>query len=279
MRLFSTAWQCIAFGLFSSMAASAPYGIVNFNVNASPIPTKQAHPATLYGCNTAVNTSLYWGTNNQVVANIPYGKHFSKSAKKHYHVTKYYIASPPIPLVPPGKIEITNIGLVTPDRFVFQGEKPAQIVDLDYRVLQPVYLDHVEFDFNFIPPFSFSGSLPKTCAELGVKTIVVDVHCPRFPWQNGALGASGIGPIKDEKMKNLFFLPKMTQQSEPLQCHATVLDDIMLEHKVHFLVDDKMYKTVHLNDYLKKPKQPRKSISLVCERRTQDDIPPGCRKG
>lgn len=246
---------------------AADSGIVNFNLGRSPIEDSPVQPVTLYGCNKVVNSNLFWNTDNQIVGHIPYGKYVSKS-KKPYYVSKYYIASPPAfrkGEKSNSKKQQPYIGLVTPDSFTFHGEKPAQIVYFDYRILNPTYLTFVSVDYQH------NNDKGETCEDLGVDLIPVNTTCADFPWRNGALGASGIGEITQKN--NDIFLPLRKKGSLPLQCDVTILDDILLDFEIFFMSKNSgKTKTVSLTEYHKRNKE----LKLLCFPRGKNNIPSGC---
>lgn len=251
---------------------SSQSGILNVNVGRSPTIDDVPQPVSLYGCNnTVVETQVYWDTQNQILGAIPYGSRMSESGKE-YVVSKYYIASPPawrttkqIENAAAKKDAQPFIGLVTPDNFTFTGSKPAQIVNFDYRILMPTYLEHVQVDFNW------SEDEVLSCAEQGVTSIPINTECPNFPWRAGAEGASGIGLLNTDG--STAFLPTLKKHEDPLQCSVTLLNDIMLDHKVFFSTDEGLKETINLTQY----QAESKTMKLVCVERLPEDIPAGCR--
>lgn len=246
-------------------------GWLNVNVGSSPTISDVPQPVSLYGCNnTVVETQVYWDTQNQIIGAIPYGLRLSESGKE-YVVSKYYIASPPAwrnkdqtESAAAKKDAQPFIGLVTPDNFTFNGPKPAQIVDFDYRILMPTYLKNVPVDFNWSEDDILS------CAEQGVTSIPINTVCPNFPWRIGAEGASGIGLLNTSG--STAFLPFLKPNSNPLQCTTTLLRDIMLDHEVFFATDEGLVDTIDLTQYHTE----QKAMRLVCIPRAEDDIPVGC---
>ncbi len=251
---------------------SSQSGILNVNVGRSPAIEDVPQPVSLYGCNnTVVETQVFWNTQNQILGEIPYGSRMS-DAGKEYVVSKYYIASPPawrttkqIENAAAKKDAQPFIGLVTPDSFTFTGMKPAQIVNFDYRILMPTYLEHIQVDFNW------SEDEVLSCAEQGVTAIPINTACPNFPWRAGAEGASGIGLLNTDG--STAFLPTLKKDEDPLQCSVTLLNDIMLDHKVFFSTDEGLKETINLTQYHAE----KKTMNLVCVERLPDDIPAGCR--
>lgn len=252
---------------FTTTISSAESGIVNFNLGKSPVNDPPVQSATLLGCNTVVNTDLFWNTDNQIVGNIPYGEQKTESGTP-YHVNKYYVVSPPAfrkGSAPNSDKQRPFIGLVTPDRFTFRGDKPAQIVYFDYRILKPTYLTHVQVDY------SHKNNNGNSCTDLKVDLVPINTHCKDFQWRNGALGGAGIGTTT--QANNKIFLPLEGEKKTPLHCEVTILDDILLEHKIHFVSSSgEKTKTADLTQYHKNNEQ----LKLVCETRPANALPPGC---
>jgi len=258
----------ISFLLITTITNAADKGVINFNLGKSPVNDSPVQAVTLYGCNQVINSNLFWDTDNQIVGNIPYGWHKTESGKK-YHVSRYYIASPPAfrkGSPPSSSKQQPYIGLVTPDTFTFEGKKPGQIVYFDYRILEPTYLDFVSIDYQH------KNDHGDSCASLGVDLIPVNTQCENFPWRNGALGASGIGEITQDS--NRVFLPLKGEAKQPLQCKVTILDDILLDHKVFIATKNgKKKKTVSLTKY----HEHDNSIKLICLKRDEEERPAGCK--
>jgi len=238
-------------------------GIINFNVGSSPVGSELPQSVTLYGCNNMqFSTQVSWDGQNQVVRDVPRGFALSESGQE-YFIGKYYIASPPAFRSPTNKKD-PYIGLVTPDRFTFQGDLPAQIVNLDYNILQATYLKDVPVDFNYS-----EGGVP-SCNTQNVTAIPINTECEDFPWKAGAKGASGIGQLNNNG--GTAFLPFLDKGKNPLQCNVTLLDDVVLNHEVYFSSGQGLTKTINLTAFHNKSK----TMKLVCVPREPDDIPVGC---
>ncbi|WP_420387066.1 hypothetical protein [Roseivirga sp.] len=264
------------------------FGYVNFNLGESPVKPPQRHELSLYGCNTEVTTrervwngekNLEWGVDNQVFTDVPYG--YREEEGRRYFVSKYYMASPPVMEMMNGgesSNEQAIIGLVIPDRFTFFGEKPVQIVNLNYNILRKVYLNYVNVDYYYKVDKD-----QMSCGDMGVDLIPLNIQCKDFEWLNksetepifDARGASGIGRLRNEKGQNQVFLPSYQPNGEEcLDCTITILDDILLKHEVFFVMDDGYSKTISLTDFYQKNGQ-NKSIPLACAPRFE--LPEGCK--
>lgn len=241
-------------------------GLVSFNTGRSPVEDSAVQGVSLFGChNTQVDASLFWDTEGQVVGHIPYGPRESNG--KRYFLSKYYVASPPVFRHEPKKMP-PFIGLVIPDRFTFQGERPAQIVNLDYRILEPTFLHLVNANFDY----TVDGLA--SCRIQGVEAIPINTECSDFPWRNGALGASGIGQLTADG--GAAFVPSQKENEEFLQCNVTLLDDVVLNAEVFFVsgeAGDRKTKSLNLTELLKSGGR----MNLICIPRAPDDVPAGCR--
>lgn len=254
-------------------------GYVNFNLEPSPIGSDKRQEVSLYGCNTHITTTatigdLRWDTDNQVLPDVPHG--YQQKGDQIYYVSKYYMASPPVFLAPPSDAKKpVIIGLVVPDRFTFYGEKPVQIVHLDYNILKPVFLSYVNVDYDYE-----EGEYP-SCASQGVDLVPLNIQCADFAWLNTeeapllreARGASGIAYIKNDSINSRIFLPHYEPGAGYLNCEITVLDDILPNHEVFFLTEDGPRKQLNLTEfYLKHPLN--EEVRLVCKAR--ETLPEGC---
>lgn len=245
-------------------------GIINFDVGRSPGDNDLPQPVTLFGCNNTIFRALVnWEMPNQVFGDVTYGASVSKSGKK-YFVAKYYIASPPAYLGSKYQGEV-YLGLVTPDRFVFQGRRPAQIVNMDYQILKPISLKEVNVDFNY------SGQGEPSCLSRNVTSIPINTACKDLPWKAGAEGASGIGHLKLLNDSAQVFLPILNADTEqPAQCDVTLLDDVMLDHEVYFVSDGNKTNSRSKTVSLTKHYLERRDLKLICMPRKPSDIPAGC---
>ena len=261
-------------------------GYVNFNLAPEPILNAGRQELSLYGCNTQISTrdiefngatNLEWGKDNQIYPNVPYG--WREDQRKRYFISKYYMASPPVQhLLDQGAQsddQLVDIGLVIPDRFTFFGEKPVQIVHLNYSILQHVYLNFVDVDFDY--KYGVNPSLN----ELGVDFVPINIQCPDFAWSDpktgskleGAKGASGIGRLRSEDGTSKVFLPSYKPDSEFLDCQITILDDILLHFEVFFVTEHGLKKTMNLTEF--HTRFPEGKIKLFARQRV--DLPAGCR--
>ncbi len=274
---------------------SQTYGYVNFSLESSSIQPQKGHRhqgITLFACNTIITNDsvehwkgnpkgLEWNKNNQVFSNMPYGYQLDKKTNAPYYVSKYYIASPPVFHANQKDKSTTktlyDIGIVTPDEFVFKGDKPVQKVYMDYDVLRLMYIEYipVEFDASF--------DLWK------VDIVPFKVECIDFHWlekesYDGAMGASGIGYLdrNTASLKKLF-LPfykiedmEYTETSY-LDCEVTILNDILFHHEIFFIINGEKKRSINLKEFYELyHTDENMKITLHCEYR--DELPCGCKE-
>jgi len=280
----------------STVIAQQKTGYVNFNLGETTLKTKKNHPITLYGCNTSITTnskywkgpkSFKWNKANQIISGIPFGYQKDSKNGEPYHISKYYIASPPLIKLANANDSINNpntlydIGIITPDEFVFNGEKPVQMVYLDYNILKTMHIKYLKVEMGH----SFE--------RLDIDLIPFKVECNNFPWIDkkgiditDAKGASGIGEIKrDSTNISRLFLPyyyendtnssqKPENSKKYVNCKVTILNDILFHHEIFFMVDGKKRKSINLKDYYYNHGD--RTITLHAEYRKE--LPSGCRK-
>lgn len=261
-------------------------GYLNFNLEKNSQKDTSRQTLSVFGCNTSITVnskfwhgpkSFEWNKPNQVLSGIPFGHQTDSVTKEPFYISKYYIASPPV--FHASGIKDTNtlydIGLVTPDEFELRGDKPAQLVYLNYDVLQPMYIEYF--------PLTFDTSFQR----LGVSLVPFKVECKDFPWSDSsrvpaARGASGIGAI-DRKSGDTarLFLPyyyahdpkegkRSPGKKKYLDCEVNILNDILFHYEVYFKVNGKKYSSINLKDF----QGQHPTILLCCEYR--EKLPCGC---
>ena len=262
-------------------------GYVNFSLGKNTLANKKTHSITLFGCNTNViakgknwngPNSFQWETSNQVLSGIPYGDQIDSITGKTYYVSKYYIASPPVlKFDETGKMNsntLYDIGLVTPHEFSYDGNAPVQMVYLDYNILKPMHVDYIAIKFDT----SFDS--------LKVGYVPFRVECDDLPWIDtkrikNAKGGSGIGSLKkgDLHAEKLFlpyyFLDKSNNDRKYLNTKVTLLNDVLLNYKIKFIVGKDSLESINLKDFYFNPNK-TKSLRVIAVKRT--DIPSGCVK-
>ncbi len=265
---------------------STTTGYVNFNMETSTLPTEyqtKGQGVTLMGCNTFISNAdstywnqapngLKWECRDQVFHNLPYGYRIDSITNAPYFVSKYYIASPPV--IKKEKQSKFDIGIVTPDNFVFKGNKPVQYVYMNYNILELTEIQYIPIIFDS------SFDLWK------VSKVPFTVECKNFPWldqsnYNQAQGASGIGYLDKEvlQLKQLF-LPYqskkgfLSETEKYLDCKVTILNDILFHHEIYFKVDGVKTYSINLKDYFLNNNQ--KPITFYCDYR--NELGCGCKE-
>lgn len=260
---------------------------VSFNLGKNTLNNTKPTTITLFGCNTNVvapsenwngPTTFLWETPDQVLSGIPYGDQVDSKTKKPYYVSKYYIASPPIlKFDKTGQMNsntLYDIGIVTPEEFSFDGKNPVQKAYLDYSILKPMHIDYINIKFD------------KSFDSLHVGYVPFRVECNDLPWietdrVKGGSGASGIGSLKkDTPHANQLFLPyyfedKAEDDRKYLDTKVTLLNDILLNYKIKFVVGKDSLEIINLKDFYFKPNRPD-SLKIVAIKR--NDVPNGCIK-
>jgi hypothetical protein len=256
-------------------------GFLSFNFGTTTFPPNKYQKVSIFGCNTILTDSVLTqnphnskGRNpNQVLSGVPCGWQIDQGTKESYYVSKYYIASPPIVKKLMGDT-LYDLGIVTPDEFDLIGDKPVQLVYMDYNVLKPLYIEYlpIEFDASF--------------KNFDTATVPFQVECKGFPWLDtnglqGAKGASGIGYLKNNVMHTgRLFLPyyykegKSTNDSVKvyLDCQVTILNDILFHQEVFFKIDDTLFSSINLKDY----KDRRQKLKF--SRKYKKELPCGCKE-
>ncbi|MDH7447140.1 hypothetical protein [Aquimarina sp. 2201CG14-23] len=270
-------------------------GYVNFNVGTSKIKPQKEYKhqgVTLFGCNTIISNKnienwsaapngLEWHKKNQVFTNLPYGYQIDKKTNAPYYVSKYYIASPPVfhrdEKGKPNKNTEYDIGIATPNEFVFEGDKPVQQVYLDYDILKLMKIKYI--------PVVFDASFDLWKVDI----VPFKVECKDFPWLDKELyseakGASGIGSL-NRKIPPLtrLFLPyyedawTINEGKQFLDCEVTILNDILFHHEIYFKINGEKKYSINLKDFYNNHKNDTKmEITLYCEYR--DELPCGCKE-
>lgn len=280
-------------------------GYINFNLQNSTLANDTIHQISLYGCNTSITLNkkavsgpkgikgpngFKWKKDNQIVSGVPFGHQIDNDQNKFY-ISKYYIASPPLigkgektknnslkKLNTPITDTIYDIGLITPDNFIFNGEKPVQMVYLNYNILKPVFIEYVNIAFD-------NTFIEKKDKPL-VKQVPFKVECKDFPWINtkeikNATGATGIGAFdstikKVGQQPNRLFLPYYYNNNNEkvyLDCKVTLLNDIILNYELFFMIDKKQHQTINLKEYYLK--HGTKTVKIKVKGRKK--LPCGCK--
>lgn len=235
-------------------------GTVHFHADPLPGHDGKPQPISWFGCDPANDNgvgSVDWNGNSSSA--LPYG--WKSDGKRSYFAARYYLASPPVPAQPaPG--HRTIIGLLKPDHFTFTSEPPVQDVRLDYNRLEPMFLQFVDIDYG-------------NCKGR-VDIIPINTVCPKFPYKEGEPRlASGIGVLENKDGASRIFLPSEDAEGlKPLQCQATILNDIQLHYKISFRVEGTPTETLDLTSRFKT--DPKAPVTLLCVEHPASYTPPGC---
>ncbi|MDG1332252.1 MAG: hypothetical protein P8P74_07970 [Crocinitomicaceae bacterium] len=270
-------------------------GYVNFNLGTSTLSDTTTQTLSLYGCNTVLtdksvlwngpSNGFVWDSTNQILSDVPFGNKIDPLTNQPYYVYKYYIASPPVfhknSLGKTDSNTVYDIGIVTPDEFIFNGEQPVQRAFLDYNILELTQIDYINVVFDS----SFQKLADSLNHTLNLDCVPFKVECTDFRWLDtlnmyDASGASGIGSIqRDSTDTAQLFLPypKLTAENPTknyLNCKVTILNDILFHYEVYFVCNGNTTQFINLRDHqLHSPNAP---ITLHCEYR--DELPCGCLK-
>ena len=258
-------------------------GFINFNFGAA---TPSFHLGkyqkySIFGCNTIISDSVMTQppynskrrSPNQVLSDVPCGWQVDNNTKERYYVSKYYIASPPLLKI--GKSDtLYDLGIVTPDAFELIGDKPVQLVYMDYNVLKPLYIEYLPIEFD------------STFKNFETATVPFQVECKGFSWldTNGLIGAkdaSNIGYLKNNSIpKGQLFLPYYYKQGKSandsvkvyLDCQVTILNDILFHQEMFFNIGGTLFTSINLKDY-----KDRKQV-LKFSREYKKELPCGCKE-
>ena len=236
---------------------------------------KCVQPLTMYACNnTQINLSMKWTEANSKT--IPYGPQ-SKDGKDFF-ISKYYIASPPLPnSFSPGKPLI--LGVLYDDHFSLSESDTSRPdmkkrVFMDYTRLKPIKL-------GFIPVnYSVRENESENCIEQ-INTIAINIHCPSFKLTKGGTGpGQGIGELSrmcPQHNKGQLFIPLDNKTMKPLEgCTVEIINDIRPEHLVYFGTADNHHEKLDLTQAYKNYKRNGKQVELYCRARRKDEPASGC---
>lgn len=250
-------------------------------------PTKyqdKKQPLSLYACNnTSIPYSIEWNKENSL--KIPYGLQVKDG--KEYFISKYYIASPPLPNRFAANTPLI-LGVLSEDHFNL--EKANQKVDIfmDYKLLKPIQL-------AFIPVnYTSNNSENSFCIDHDINKIPINIRCPEFNYtkygkektgKSKGLG-KGIGQLKRGKNtsgeltdKGQLFIPveKVNKTTKALEnCTVEIVNDILFEHQIYFGTAEKHHEKIDLTLAYKTYKETGESVNLYCKARPEDEPAAGC---
>ena len=224
---------------------------------------------SLFGCNNIRKdqSDLIGGQSSSV--SLPYGWHNDDG--KNFFVAQYYVEFPSVP-TNPKKGQKTTLGLLSKDNFRFETQVPSKTIKLNYNALEPMYLSHLSVDFG-----SCKGK---------VDYVPIRTSCPEYPHVNGNKSpVAGIDIIEDKRGYGEMFIPTRDEGGvNPLQCKASILNDIQLHYKIGFSVGDVVTDNINLTQQLIEQLHPNGNnnsgqiITLICDERPRSaPLPSGCK--
>ena len=222
---------------------------------------------SFFGCNDIRKDKNDLNLGQSASISLPYGWHNDDG--KNFFVAQYYAAFSPVP-ANPKKGQKTTLGLSSKDNFRFETQQPSTTIKLDYNTLKPLYLSHLNVDF---------GSCKGKVDHIPVRT-----SCSEYPYANGSKKqVAGIDVIENKWGYGEMFIPTMDEGGvNPLQCNASILNDIQLHYKIGFSVDGVVTDNINLTQQLIKQLHPtgnsNKIITLICDERPRNDpLPSSCK--
>lgn len=269
-------------GCFITSALAGDRGWVNFTGMAPQAYEKQQQPLTVFACNnTAVSLDMQWGTDN--IREVPFGLEFA--GDQPYFISKYYIASPPLPNQFVSGTPLI-LGVLSQDHFRLDGGPEMAEVFMDYRLLKPVQL-------GFLPvSYQSSERGEASCLDLGINQIPINIRCPEFEYtaygqkitgQKKGLG-KGIGQLARVKTKTgelkdhgQLFIPLDVASQKPLKdCTVEIVNDIMFAHQVFFGKASDHQSIINLTQAYERHQHSGESVGLYCRPRPVDQPAAGC---
>jgi len=258
-----------------NLAYACESAYVTFTGEAPEKYEQDKQPLTLYACNNiTIEHSMKWGKKNKET--IPYG-HISKGGKDFF-ISKYYVASPPLPNSFSPEVPLT-LGVLSEDHFILTGEGEKANIFMDYKLLKPIKL-------GFLPVnYSNGESEITSCIDKKVNTIPINIRCPSFKYTEGdkiGLG-KGIAQMARTKKegrltaKGQLFLPLDLETNKALKnCTVEIINDIILEHQVYFGTADNHYEKIDLTKAYEDYKNYSKEVNLYCKVRPKNEPATGC---
>lgn len=248
---------------------------VTFSGAAPKKYESDSQPLTLYGCNnTKVAHNMQWSKSNK--KEIPYG-HQSNDGKD-YFISKYYVASPPLPnTFSPDQPLI--LGVLSKDHFsLTEADQNVDIV-MDYTLLKPIELGFLTVDY------SHEEDGVASCLDQEINVVPINIRCPSFEYASG--GKTGLGKGIAQLDRNAkdgvlgkhgkLFIPLNVESKVPLEgCTVEVLNDIILEHEVFFGTPDNHQEKINLTQAYNAFNSGGKNVMLYCKARAPEQKAKGC---
>ncbi|GHA04750.1 hypothetical protein GCM10008090_12740 [Arenicella chitinivorans] len=275
-------FMSVVFGLFlAGCAAKHDSAILVFTGSAPADYQSLPQSVQLLACNnTQINTEMAW--NQRTLKSVPYG--WQTDGKDEFFISKYYVASPPVPKTfKPGK-PIT-LGVLSQDHFSLYEDDEVVPIFFDYTLLDPIKLADIKVDYGN----RLDGVA--ACADYGINTIPINIRCPSFKYRGSdqyGLG-KGIAQLSREQENRVLtdhghlFIPLRIEPESnphidpPLEgCTAEILNDIILEHQVYFGTAANHVSKIDLTKAYRQFVSHQTPITLYCRPRPQDQLAAGC---
>ncbi len=264
------------------LASCAQKVSVNFTGRAPTKYLNKLQPLTMYACNnTSIAHSINWEEDNP--KQVPYGRQMRDG--KAFFISKYYIASPPLPNQFVARAPLI-LGVLSEDHFTLQRKNQQVEVYMDYELLEPIQLAFIPVDYA-----SETNEAP-SCLAQNINQIPINIHCPEFKYtaqgeQKTGLShglGKGIGQLARVKNKageltneGQLFIPVDIDTEEALNnCTVEIVNDIMLEHQVYFGSAESFQQTINLSQVYAIYKQTGEHVALYCRTRPDDQPAAGC---
>ena len=254
---------------------------VNFTGLAPEKFMYDKQPVELYACNnTSISYKVDWGSDNPI--KIPFGPQAKDD--REFFISKYYIASPPLPNKFVAKAPLI-LGVLSEDHFTLK--KPNQQVNIfmDYQLLKPIQLAFVPVNY-----ISNKNEIPY-CLEQNINKIPINIRCPAFKYttygkettgKSIGLG-KGIGQLaRINKAGQLtaegqLFIPIDIKTKKALEhCTVEIVNDIILEHQIYFGTAESHKQKIDLTQAYQAYKKSGKPVTLYCKARPENEPAAGC---
>ncbi|WP_395375946.1 hypothetical protein [Marinicella sp. W31] len=238
-------------------------------------------PLEMYACNnTSIVHNIAWGEKNPKT--IPYGRQVKDG--KEYFISKYYIASPPLPNKFVSK-EPLILGVLSKDHFTLDRADQNVDIFMDYQLLKPIHL-------AFLPVvYTRNESEAEYCLEKNIHKIPINIRCPEFNYtQYGkektgkSIGlGKGIGQLKMKSQagelvaEGDLFIPIDKDTKKALEnCTVEIVNDIILDHQIYFGSAQNHHQKINLTQAYKAYKLNEEHVTLYCKARPENEPASGC---
>ncbi len=278
-QLFKTVVIVIVFTTLYSCASGTAR--INFTGAAPQKYEGDKQPLSLFACNnTSIAHSIEWGKENPLT--VPFGRQVKEG--QEYFISKYYIASPPLP----NKFVANHpliLGVLSEDHLVLDRTNQRVDVFMDYQLLKPIKL-------AFIPVnYTSNEREVKSCVDQNINKVPINIRCPEFNYtshgqqttgQSTGLG-KGIGQLLRKTIAGELttvgdlFIPLDLETEEALNgCTVEIVNDIILEHQVFFGSAAAHHEKIDLTKAYHAYKQSKKHVNLYCKVRPVNEPAAGC---